>query len=192
MEFFSKVRLLIGNAILSSKRGKLLRKVNFSNISSVKNIGIVWDASRTEDFACLSKFHQNMHERQIEVRIIGYYPDKSLPNQYTAIRYLSCLKKGDLNLLYEPVSPDVNSFITSHFDVLIDINFRKLFPLRYISCLSVAGLKIGLRDSEPGNSPFDLMMELNKPVDTENYLNQIMFYLEMINAESETRLTNKN
>jgi hypothetical protein len=192
MEYFSKVRLLIGNFILTRKREKLLRKVNFSNLSNVRNIGIVWDASRIEDFACLSKFHQNMHERQIDVRIIGYYPDKILPNQYTAIRYLLCLKKSDLNLLFEPVSPDVNSFITRPFDVLIDINFRKLFPLRYISCLSVAGLKVGLRDSEPGNSPFDLMMELNRPVDTENYLNQIMFYLEMINTEQENRLTNKN
>ncbi len=64
------------------------RKVYYSNIKHIKKIGIVWDASKTEDFSSLSKFHQKMHERNIDVKIIGYYPGKELPDQYTAIRYL--------------------------------------------------------------------------------------------------------
>ena len=35
---------------------------------------------------------------------------------------------------------------------------------------------------KPGNSPFDLMMELKKPVNVEDYLNQVIHYLEMINS----------
>jgi hypothetical protein len=192
MEFFGSVRLFIGNVLLSRKRERIKRKVIFSNISNVKNIGVVWDASRAEDITCLTRFHQKMHERHINVKIIGFYPGNNLPDQYTAIRYLSCLKKNEINLLYRPVSSDAEAFIDKHFDVLIDINFKKLFPLRYISSMSLAGLKVGLRDGESNNTPFDLMMELKKPVDIENYLNQILIYLEMINSESDIKLTKKH
>jgi len=192
MELLENVRLKIGDVILSKKRERMKRKVAFSNISHIKNIGIVWDASKTEEFTSLTKFHQKMHERHIDVKIFGFYPGKELPAQYTAIRYLSCLRKNEMNLLYHPVSSYADTFISKHFDVLIDINFKKLFPLKYISCLSVAGLKVGLRDTEINNSPFDLMMEIKKPVDIENYLDQVIFYLEMINSEPDKKLTKKN
>jgi len=192
MELFENVRLKIGDVILSKKRERLTRNVSFSNINHIKNIGIVWDASKIEDFASLTKFHQKMHERHIEVKIMGYYPGTNLPNQYTAIRYLSCLRKNEMNLLYQPVSSNADSFINKRFDVLIDINFKKLFPLKYISCMSMAGLKVGLRDTESNNSPFDLMIEIKKPVDIENYLDQVIFYLEMINSEPDKKLTKKN
>jgi hypothetical protein len=57
-----------------------------------------------------------------------------------------------------------------------------MFPLRYISSLSAASFKVGLSDSDPGNSPYDLMMELKPPVKTDDYLRQVLHYLEMINS----------
>ena len=93
MELFRNVRLKIGQSILAKKIARTKRKVYYSNISSVKKIGIVWDASKTEEFACLSRFHQKMQERNIEVKILGYFPGKELPDQYTAIRYLNLYKK---------------------------------------------------------------------------------------------------
>ena len=123
-----------------------------------------------------------MHESKTDVKILGYFSGKNLPNQYTAIRYLSCYQKKELNIFYQPVSPETNTFVSKRFDVLIDINFKKLLPLQYISSLSNAGFKVGLFESETRNSPFDLMMELKSPVNVEDYLNQVMHYLEMINS----------
>lgn len=184
MELFGKARLEIGNSILSKRIAKVRRKVHYSNISQVKSIGIVWDALKTQDFPCLSKFHQKMHERNIEVKIIGYYPGKELPDQYTALRYLSCIRKSEINFFNIPVSTETNYFIKNRFDVLIDINFENKFPLYYIASLSVSSFKVGLFDSVRGSSNFDLMIELKKPVMVENYLNEIIHYLEMINSGS--------
>jgi hypothetical protein len=131
MELFEKIRLKIGDTILRNKIALSKRKAHFLNINEVKNIGIVWDASITEDFICLSKFYQKMHENKTDVKIMGYFPGKSLPNQYTAIRYLSVIKKEELNLFYHPVSPETNAFINNRFDILIDLNFKKLVPLQY-------------------------------------------------------------
>jgi hypothetical protein len=182
MELFRKIRLKIGDAILRNKVARTKRKKFYSNIGQVKNIGIVWDASKTDDFACLSKFYQKMSETQTDVKVIGYFPGNSLPNQYTAIRYLTVIKNEELNMFYHPASAESNSFINKQFDVLIDLNFKKVLPLQYISSLSNAGLKVGIFEPGVTNSPYDLMMELKKPVNVEDYLNQVMHYLGMINS----------
>jgi len=187
MELFKNIRLKIGMYLLAQKIARSKRKIFYSNIGKVKNIGIIWDASKISDFASLSRFYQKMHERNIQVKILGFFPGKELPDQYTAIRYLTCIRKQELNFFYHPISSETNSFISNRLDVLIDINFNKLFPLQYISSLSNAGFKVGLFESEIASSPFDLMMELKSPVDVENYLNQVVHYLEMINSSAEKK-----
>ena len=184
MELFRDIRLKIGNSILSKKIGKVSRKVFYTNISRIKNIGVIWDASRPQDFGSLSGFHQKMHARNINVTILGYYPGKELPDQYTALRYLSCIRKKEINFFYVPVSHETNTFINTMFDILIDINFEKIFPLYYISSLSKASFKVGLFDTEANNNTFDLMIELKKPVSIDDYLTHVVHYLEMINSES--------
>jgi hypothetical protein len=184
MEFFRNIRLKIGDSMLRNKAVKTHRKIQYSNLRQVKSIGIVWDASKTDEFGTLLKFCQKMAESDTEVKIIGYYSGKNLPDQYTAQRYLTLIKREELNFFYLPVSADTNAFIKNSFDVLIDLNFKKHLPLRYISTLSHAHLKIGLFESEKNSAIFDLMMDLKSPVGIEDYLKHIVHYLEMINSES--------
>lgn len=184
MELLENIRFKIGNLILSKRIANTRRKVFYSNIGQIKKIGVVWDASKTQDFSSLSKFYQRMHERNIDVKVLGYYPGKELPNQYTAIRYLSCIRRKEVNLFYVPVSTETDVFINTKFDVLIDINFEKVFPLFYITSMSSASFKVGLFDPQSGESTFDLMIELKKPVRIENYLEQVIHYLEMIKSGS--------
>jgi hypothetical protein len=145
---------------------------------------MVWDASKPDEFQILSQFHQKMVDRNIDLSIIGYYPGKEIPDKITAIRYLVCLKQEDINFTYRPVSREATSFINMPFDILIDANFRNLFPLEYISSLSSAGLKVGIYDSGYDQVPFDLMIEVNKSSDLNNYLDQVVHYLELINTGS--------
>jgi hypothetical protein len=187
MELFKEIRLKIGDSVLKQKIAGTKRKAHFTNISQVKKIGIVWDASKTEEFTCLSRFYQKMHENKIEVTIFGYFSGKNLPDQYTAIRYLTCIKKNELNIFYHPVTKETETFINNHFDVLIDINFTKLLPLLYITSLSKASFKVGIFDSDGGNSPFDLMIEIKKPLKIEDYLDQVVHYLKMINAGTDKK-----
>jgi hypothetical protein len=180
MELFKELRLKIGKAMLAKKSARNKRRVSYSNFSNVKSLGIVWDASKPLEFNQLSKFHQKMQEMKIDVMIFGYYPGKNLPDQYTAIRYFRCIKNDDINKFYLPASSETNTFINTQFDVLIDINFDKHFPLLYVTRLSKARFKVGLFDHESKDHDADLMIELKKPVDIESYLDEIIHYLEMI------------
>jgi len=182
MELFKYIRTKIGSIILREKAARRKRRMVYQNFNLVKNIGIVWNADNTEEFQALAKFHLDMHKRNVDIHIIGYYSGKKLPDTYTAIRYLSCIRRHELNFLFIPESSESHDFINKKFDVLIDINFDKIFTLRYITVLSKALFKVGLTESENPSTPFDLMMEIKKPVSIENYLEQIVQYLEMINS----------
>jgi hypothetical protein len=183
MELIKKIRLRIGDSILRKKVDKTRRKVRYSGIDSVKKIGIVWDATNPADFPYLSGFFQKMNERKVDVQIMGYYPGKNLPDQYTAIRYLNFIRREEVNFFFIPVASEPEAFIKKRFDILIDINFKKLLPLRYLSSLSDAALKVGLFEPEKNGDIFDLMIEMKEPINIENYLNQTILYLEMIHAE---------
>lgn len=191
MDFFEGTRLKIGNSISSKSLVKAKRKVSYQGMSQTKKIGIIWDASKTGDFSSLSKFHQRMQERNIDVKIFGYYPGKELPDQYTAIRFLTCMRRKDLNFFYIPASTEAEVFMGTKFDILIDVNFDRIFPLQYIIRLSAASFKVGLFNSETDTSTFDLMMEIRKPVKVDDYLTQVIHYLEMINSGSAVTVVNQ-
>jgi hypothetical protein len=182
MEMFTNIRLNWGKTIMRRKMSRMKRTRFKGNINNAKTIGVVWDATNPDDLTFLSQFFQKMADRNIDVKIMGYFPGKDLPDKLTAIRYLTCLKKEDINITYRPVSNEANSFIKTRFDILIDTSFKDIFPLRYISYLSMAGFKVGIFDNGIKNSPYDLMIEFNKTTDINNYLTQVIYYLEMINA----------
>ena len=184
MEMFRNLRLSRGRSVLRKKVMRLKRKRFRGNITTARRVGIVWDANRIEDFNTVSQFHQKMLERNIEVKVLGYYPEKELPDKLTAVRFLTCLKPEDVNFTYRPVSKEANEFINTPFDILIDTNFRNVFPLEYISSLSAAGLKVGIFENEYENPPFDLMIDVKKNSDLNNYLTQAVHYLEMINTSN--------
>jgi len=191
MDLFESTRLKVGNSIFSKSIVKAKRKASYPGMSLIKKIGIVWDASKTDEFASLSKFHQVMAERNIDVKIFGYYPGKELPDQYTAIRFLTCMRLKDVNFFYIPASTEADVFMSTRFDILIDVNFDRLFPLKYITRLSASSFKVGLFNSETDSSTFDLMMEIKKPVKVDDYLKQVIHYLEMINTGSPVTVVNQ-
>lgn len=182
MEMFKNIRLSRGRSILRKKISRIKRSRFRGNFSSAKKIAIVWDAARSDEFQVLSQFHQKMADRNIDLHIIGYYPGKELPDKLTAVRYLTCLKQRDINYTYRPISYEATNFINTPFDILIDANFKKLFQLEYISTLSKAGFKVGIFDNGYDQPPFDLMIEVRQNGNMNNYLEQVVHYLEMINT----------
>ncbi|HLP72940.1 MAG TPA: hypothetical protein VK155_08570 [Bacteroidales bacterium] len=184
MELAKKLRLKIGQILLRKKLEKTIRKARYSDFSQVKKIGIIWDASRVQEFIHLTRFFQKMTENGIEVNVISYFNGKSLPDQYTAIRYLACIKREELTFFYLPMTNDAEQFIKNRFDILIDLNFNELLPLKYLSGLSAASFKVGLSGNDREGKVYDLMIDLKIP-ETGEFLDQTLHYLQMIHAETE-------
>ncbi len=181
MVLFKGIRFFFGRTILKNRRNKIRRIKKFNNLRNSHKIGIVWDGSKPDDFDSISSFYQDMQNINIQVDIVCYYPDKVLPDKYTAIRYLNCFKQSDLNLFFIPQVYDINEFINTPYEILIDINNNEYFPLEFITTLSRAEFKVG-HERLKYKDQLDMTMSTDKANDPAYYLEQVKYYLEMINT----------
>jgi hypothetical protein len=154
-------------------------------MSSIRSLGVIWDPENAENFpVCLDQFIKQMNERKIETRIIGYFAGRMIPEKLAAVKCLTCICRNDLDAFYVPVSHKAADFMNEKIDVLIDLNFKQIFPLRFISLLSKAGFKVGLSGSNGESLHYDLMMDVRPPFEISEYLKHVLYYLEMINSGS--------
>jgi hypothetical protein len=181
MELFKRIRQFTGRKILASRAGRLNRKKRFNSLHNAHKIAIVWSAENDSDLKIINSFYQEMQKKGVQTDILCYYPGHILPDNLTALRHIDCFRRSDLNYFYIPVTPEIIEFINTPYEILIDINFGNHFPLQWISSLSMAELKIGSDDA--GNNSFmDITIKLNERQETDYFLEQVKFYLEMINT----------
>lgn len=181
MELFKKPRLAWARLKMQRRLKKTYRNKRFNNLRNAHKIGVVWDGSFLISFPELTEFYQKMQKNNIQVDVICYHPDKVLPNEYTALRYLRCFKPNDLNFFFIPKKDELEDFISTPYEILIDINFNNRFPLYYITSLSKAEFKIGAGNTINDNS-VDMTIELKDKTNIKYYLEQVEYYLEMINT----------
>ena len=122
MEILKNFRLAVGKSYVNRRLKKFYRIKKFNSLRNAHKIGIVWDGSNLDSFNDITKFYREMQEKGIQVDIICYYPGKVLPNEYTALRYLTCFKKNDLNLFFIPHISELDEFMATPYEILIDIN----------------------------------------------------------------------
>lgn len=176
-----KSRLAWASTLLRRRIKKTFRNKKFNNLKNAHKIGIVWDGSYISDFKHINRLYSRMLEKGIQVDIVCYYPGKVLPDEYTALRYLTCFKRSDLNFFFLPAQDDLNEFISTPYEILIDINFKNQFPLLYVTSLSKAEFKIGA-DETINQSALDMTIKLADKDNIEYYLEQAELYLNMINT----------
>jgi hypothetical protein len=182
MELFRNARILAGNHMLAKKTLKLKRERRFLNLSEAKHLGIAWNITDPDDLPAISDFMLRMSERGIKVVVLGFFNGRELPDKLTAIRYLTCLKREDLSFWYIPISPEAGRFIEEKFDILIEICFMDSLPLRFVSTISRATLKVGpCFNGDKIRKHNDILIDVGQKPDVREYLKQAVIYLEMIN-----------
>jgi len=181
MEIFYRSRLFWARALLRTRVKRTFRNKKFNNLRNAHKIGIVWDGDLVSDFKHITNLYQRLQSSGVQADIVCYFSGKILPDDYTALRYLSCIKKSDLSFFYIPDRDDINDFISTPYEILIDINFRNKFPLLYITALSRAEFKIGAGGTI-NNNILDMTLEIADKEDIEFYLQQVEHYLNMINT----------
>ncbi|PKP36017.1 MAG: hypothetical protein CVT98_09585 [Bacteroidetes bacterium HGW-Bacteroidetes-15] len=176
---FTKLKSKIGHSRLSKQLKSLQRNKMVYNLDSARRIGIVFIASSDLVFEQAIGFMNFLKEKNLDVKLIAYYPGKEIPQQFLLRKNINVFTKKDLNWYYKPLATFADEFIQSEFDILIDLSMQEAFPLKWISSLSRAKFKVG-NLSYFGN-PYDLVINI-KPEEKLDYLiSQIKHYLHLIN-----------
>ncbi|MBN1250513.1 MAG: hypothetical protein JXR51_09040 [Bacteroidales bacterium] len=178
MKLIKNIKEKVGYIILNSDLKARKRIVTFNNFTSSSTVGIIFDAVNKENYHIARDFMAYVEESGARVFSIGFVPKSEL------IGYLP-FKKGidyfglDKELWYgKAQSSVVDEFIERPFDILIDLSLSNLFSIEYIFALSKAKFKI-CNDS-PKTKYADFFLQLKKPENLEQYIEQIKHYLEVI------------
>lgn len=171
------VQLLIKRHLLTFTRTK-----NVVNLSSANTIGIIFVLENEDDYKFINKFISQLTNLGKEVKIIGFIPNKVIPNFYVATLKMDIITKKDLNLLGISKKSFVEIFIQESFDLLIDLSVKDYLALDYIAGCSHASFKTG-RYREGMVSVFDFLISKPEEMENRKFLETVINYLSTINTK---------
>ncbi len=156
------------------------RKPSRFNFNEIKSVGILVDASNSEDFELVKRYVVYLKEHRKKVKVIGYFSAKKIPDlTYSKLEY-DFFSKKELNWFGKPKSAHIQNFMDEEFDLLIDLNIHDHFPLKYISSLSKGQFKVG-KYNEKDLETYDMMIDSDNTKTLKYFLRQVDTYVTMLN-----------
>jgi hypothetical protein len=145
-------------------------------------IGILYDATHERNYEVIRKLVKDIRALHKEVLALGYYNRRALPQNRFAKLGLDFFTRKSVGWTLKPSNQVVTNFINTEFDILINLNIEKCFPLKYISAKTQARFKIGRWDRR--NAPIcDLMIHTEEGLSLGQFVEQVMHYLNLINND---------
>ncbi|MDR0667814.1 MAG: hypothetical protein LBF90_04250 [Prevotellaceae bacterium] len=171
---FTGLKRAAGRRVLRKKSRQLHCLRRFHNFHTAKTVALLYPYSKTTD-SQIDKFIRFFTEQRIKVQALGYIAETDVPKSFIATMTKNLFCKRHLNWYNRPSSGEINTFIETPFDILIDFSPEPLFPLHYIATLSHAAMRVG-RSAYPGN-PYEFRLEMPACADSHAYGEQLLHYL---------------
>lgn len=170
----------VARKYLTEKAKRIKRKVVAVNLRTAKTALLVYDASQAENEKKVRNFARFLKEEGIKADTIAFYKlkgkeDKKPEDELSYLYY----DKKDINRLGFPKNKKILKVIAKDYDLMIDLNFSKVFSLEVISSLSTANFKVG-KIGDYRDKVCDLTIATEKN-DIAYFTEQVKVYLQMIN-----------
>ena len=172
---FENIRLKIAHFLLRKGYAKVKRQKMLFDFSSAKHIGVLCSSLDEPSTVHLKNFLYHLSQRGIRYSVIGYFDGKTIPENFLYWKEMDFFTRKDLNFFFIPDIPMVGKFVRESFDMLINCNIAGYFPVEYISQLSVARCKVGIRRDD--DLCCDLMIDIRKNQTIEFFLKNLEIYL---------------
>ena len=181
---FQNIRIKIGQYYYRKEQTQVDRPCKMTNLEDARRIGILYTLDEVPDYDRVSEFVSQLQGKQKEVKALGFVNNKNLIQRFLPKLSYDFFSNRDLTWFYKPIHTQVKDFIEKEFDLLIDLSLHDNFPLKYISGLSKALLRVG-KFSEENTAYYDLMIDMKPSMTSEDYLGQIQHYLTIINPHAK-------
>ena len=152
------------------------------NLNEANHIGIVYYLDDDKTYRLISDFVKNLQAKDKSVKAIGFVKDKYLTKRYLPKLSYDFFYEKDLNWYGRPHGNYVDEFVRTDFDILIDLSNGDVFPIRYLLSRARAKTKIGLFN-EKNKELLDLFIKTDNYSDIKLLINQIEYYLSIINKK---------
>lgn len=183
MKFVEDIKEKIGTHVLERKLRNQDRKPEFYNFDTAKSAGIIFNAMHQQSYITSKGFITSLRKRGMRVRGLGYVANQEAIEYFPmhdGIRFFSIRNN---NWFLMPQNPDVQEFIDSNFDLLIDLTLKDLLPIKHI--ISVTNAKLKLGNNMDCLDLYDFLIDVKENDSLDFFLEQIKHYMDVIKNSSQ-------
>lgn len=180
MAVAKNIRNKAGKYFLGKELQNHSRNHEFVGFEKSKSVGLLFDATNAEDLELVKRYVKYLKDFKKKVKAIGFFNVREVPEMVYSKLEFDYFTKKELNWYFKPQPAFVDQFIDEEFDILIDLNFKSSFSLKYISLLSKAKFKVGKFTEE--HNEFDFMIEIPEDKGLKYFLRNFDIYIAQINT----------
>lgn len=158
------------------KMSGTVRDRKFAKFVDAAGIGIVFDATDSEDFEKIKGFIRDLKTLSRKVQAVGFVDNKVTPSYLYPKSDIDLFNRKELIWGFKPASPYIQTFLKEKWGLLIDVNMRERVPLFYLSAASAATCKIG-RLTDFNLLDHEILISLRPEEGLDFYLKQVMRYM---------------
>ncbi|MFT5834262.1 MAG: hypothetical protein ACI97N_001898 [Cognaticolwellia sp.] len=175
MKLFRNLRLRWHDYMLNQKIKSLSVKRTSIHFEKSKRIGILFDATNLDNRVFVENYMQLFRKAGKRVDIMAFVDDEekhdNLPFKY--------FNRKDLSWYEHPKTQEVEEFINTPFDILINLHIHPVKSLEYIAALSHANMRVGKYDESKVHC-YDLMIDNAKNENLQHFIQQIDKHLKIL------------
>ena len=182
MSWIRNIKSSIGEYLFRKEIKFTQRERAVVGFGDAKKIGILYDATTKSNYELVKEYLRKIRNQQKEVKALGFIDSKKFPPDQFVKLGMDFFTREHLNWYLTPDSRVTDNFVNENFDILISLNIEKCFPLQYISAFSKAKYRVG----NYGNGSevfYDLMINLKPEDDLKNFIEQVDYYINLINTK---------
>ncbi len=174
------IRIRLGQMHILSELKKARFKREVVSFDEANKIGLLYDATDEKDSEAIKNYVKTVRSTfKKDILAMGFVDKKVLPASQFAQYGLDFFTKKDLNYKMIPTDPIVRNFINEKFDILINLNSGKCFPLRYISAMSRARFRVG-RYLKSDIDYYDMMVQMKGEPSIKVVIEEIEHFLKQL------------
>ncbi len=166
------------------REGRLDQRVKkHVDFNKVRTVGVLFLLEDEPKFKQLDRVVKKLGNQGKDVKMIGLFEDKIIPNFFIQKLKIDIFTKKEINLLGFPKGEKAREFIEQEFDLLLDFTEDDILPVDYILGLSKAGFKAG-RYRNDMVKVLDLMIKKPDDMNFDAFINSVIDYISIFNTKS--------
>jgi hypothetical protein len=184
LSIITSIREKTGQINLKRDSSRLQRDKKIVNLGNAGRVGVLYFLPDEPTYRRISDYVKKLQDSGKIVKALGYVHSKRLTGQFLPKLSYDFLYPTGLSWNYKPVSTAAKDFMEEEYDILIDLSIEEHLPLLYLTGMSKARFKAGLK-SKQRSRYLDLMIDLGEKDGLDELIIQIDHYLSIINKDNE-------
>ncbi|MEA1873733.1 MAG: hypothetical protein U9N51_04800 [Bacteroidota bacterium] len=176
---FKALKQKYGNYQLSKLLNRRKHTAIAVNFDHIKRLGVIYPANNEAQFIEVKSLLDSL-PNHINFSTLGYADAKALSNFHIQPAEYRFFCHEDFNWYFKPVSDIVCEFISTPFDVLIDLSEESSLPIQFVLAESHARLIAGRFQDD---TLYDFMIKPTENKTDEYFFEQLIRYLKMIKTK---------